>query len=145
MKILDRQGYTFQANIPYLYPLQMSQNYRFSDVLRDIEMQQPTTGVHIKRFSENIQQVYGRTCRRVVSIKLLCNVIGITLRHGWSPVNVLHIFITTFYNKSYSNFIESAFWHGCSAVNLMDIFRTSFPKNTSGGLLEEMELWPKIG
>ena len=112
-------------------PLQMPQNYRFSDALRDIEMQQPTRGVHIKRFSENTQLVYGRTCRRVVSIKLLWNIIEITLRHGWSPVNLLHISRTTFYNKSYRNFIEIALWHGCSAVNLMDIFRTSFPKNSS--------------
>ena len=37
--------------------------------------------------------------------KLLCNFIGITLRHGCSPVNLLHI------------------------------LRTCFPKNTSGGLL----------
>ena len=37
--------------------------------------------------------------------KLLCNFIGITLRHGCSPVNLLHI------------------------------FRTFFPDNTTGGLL----------
>ena len=44
-------------------------------------------------------------CRSVISIKLLCNFIEIALRHGCSPVNLLHI------------------------------FRTPFPKNTSGGLL----------
>ena len=44
-------------------------------------------------------------CRSVISIKLLCNFIEITLRHGCSPVNLLHI------------------------------FRTPFPKNTSGRLL----------
>ena len=44
-------------------------------------------------------------CRSAISIKLLCNFIEITLRHGCSPVNLLHI------------------------------FRTPFPKNTSGGLL----------
>ena len=33
------------------------------------------------------------------------------------------------------NFIEIALRHGCSPVNLLHIFRTSFPKNTSGGLL----------
>ena len=31
-------------------------------------------------------------CRSVISIKLLCNVIEITLPHGCSPVNFLHIF-----------------------------------------------------
>ena len=44
-------------------------------------------------------------CWSVISIKLLCNFIKITLRHGCYPVNFLHI------------------------------FRTPFSKNTSGGLL----------
>ena len=41
----------------------------------------------------------------MISIKLLCNFIEITRRHGRSPVNLLHI------------------------------FRTLFPRNTSGGML----------
>ena len=44
-------------------------------------------------------------CRSAISIKLLCNLTEITLRHGCSPVNLLYI------------------------------FRTLFPKNTSGVLL----------
>ena len=44
-------------------------------------------------------------CRSVISIKLLCNFIEIALRHGCSPVNLLHI------------------------------FRTAFPRNASGWLL----------
>ena len=44
-------------------------------------------------------------CRSVISVKLLCIFIEITLRHGCSPVNLLHF------------------------------FRTPLPKNTSGGLL----------
>ena len=44
-------------------------------------------------------------CQRVISIKLPSNSVEITLQHG------------------------------CSAVNLMHIFRTAFPKNISGGLL----------
>ena len=35
-------------------------------------------------------------CRIVISIKLLCNFIEITLRHGCSPVNLLHTFRTRF-------------------------------------------------
>ena len=31
-------------------------------------------------------------CRSEISIKLLCNFIKITLWHGFSPVNLLHIF-----------------------------------------------------
>ena len=45
-----------------------------------------------------------RLCRSAISIKLLCNFIEIALEHGCSPVNLLHI------------------------------FRTTFPKNTSNGL-----------
>ena len=37
--------------------------------------------------------------------------------------------------KLKSNFIEITLRHGCSPVNLLHIFRTSFPKNTPGGLL----------
>ena len=36
------------------------------------------------------------TCRSVISIKLLCKFIKITLPHGCSPVNILHIFRTFF-------------------------------------------------
>ena len=35
-------------------------------------------------------------CRSVISIKLLSNFIEIALRHGRSPVNLLHIFRTAF-------------------------------------------------
>ena len=35
-------------------------------------------------------------CQSVISIKLLCNLTEITLRHGCSPVNMLHIFRTPF-------------------------------------------------
>ena len=34
-------------------------------------------------------------CRSVISIKLLSNFIEVTLRHRYSPVNLLHIFIGT--------------------------------------------------
>ena len=34
--------------------------------------------------------------RNVISIKLLCNFIDIKLRHGCSPVNLLHVFKTPF-------------------------------------------------
>ena len=37
--------------------------------------------------------------------------------------------------QTQSNFIEITLWHGCSPVNLVHIFRTSLSKNTSGWLL----------
>ena len=39
------------------------------------------------------------------------------------------------FNKVADNFIEITLWHGCSPVNLLHIFRTTSYKNSSGGLL----------
>ena len=50
-----------------------------------------------------------RPCQSMISIKLICNFLEITLRHGCSPANLLHI------------------------------FRTPFPRNTSGCLLLDIE------
>ena len=36
--------------------------------------------------------------------------------------------------KLLCNFIEITLCHGCSPVNLLHIFRTHFPKNNFGGL-----------
>ena len=43
-------------------------------------------------------------CRSVISIKLSCNFIEITLRHGCSPLNLLHIF-GTHLNKNTSRWL----------------------------------------
>ena len=40
-------------------------------------------------------------CRSVTSIKVICNIIEVTLQHGCSPVNLLHIFRVPFYKKTY--------------------------------------------
>ena len=39
------------------------------------------------------------------------------------------------FNKVAKQFIKITLRHGCSPVNLLHIFRTPFPKNTSGQLL----------
>ena len=36
--------------------------------------------------------------------------------------------------KLQSKFIKITLWHGCSPVNLLHVFRAPFPKNTFGGL-----------
>ena len=38
-------------------------------------------------------------------------------------------------SQEFSNFIEISLCHGCSPVNLLHVFGTPFPENTSGGLL----------
>ena len=80
---------------------------RFSDTFRGYRQKQPPRCVLRKKCSDNMQQIYRRT-------PMLCNFIEITL------------------------------WHGCSPVNLLHIFRTPFPKNTSGWLLlyrDERLVW----
>ena len=44
-------------------------------------------------------------------------------------------------SKMLSNFIEITLWHGLSPVNLLHIFRTHFPKNISGWLLLKVILF----
>ena len=67
---------------------------------------QPSRRVLRKRCFENMQQIYRRT-----------------------PMPKCD------FNKFASNFIEIALRHGCSPVNLLHIFKTPFLKNTSGRLL----------
>ena len=45
-------------------------------------------------------------CRSVISIKLLCNFTEVTLRHGCSPVNLLHILRTPFTNNTSERLLE---------------------------------------
>ena len=76
------------------------------DWLKTNIQKHPFRGVYSKRCSGNMQQIYGRTpMPKCDFIKLLCNFIEVTLRHG------------------------------CSLVNLLHIFKTPFTKNTSGWLL----------
>ena len=72
---------------------------------------QPSRGVLRKRCSENMQQIY----RRTPMPKCDFNEIALQV--------VLRCFI------------EITLWHGCSPVNLLHIFRTCLYKNTSGRLV----------
>ena len=59
-------------------------------------------GVFRKRCFENKQQTSGEyPCWSVISIKLLYSFIEISLRHGCSPVNLLHLFRTPFCKSTY--------------------------------------------
>ena len=58
---------------------------------------QPPRGVPRKGVLKICSKFTGEhPCRSVISIKLLCNFIEITLRHRFSPLNLLHIFRTRF-------------------------------------------------
>ena len=62
----------------------------------DYKQKQPSIGVLRKRYSENMHQIYCRACHA-----MLCNFFEVSLRHGCSPVNLLHIFRTPFYMSTY--------------------------------------------
>ena len=48
-------------------------------------------------------------CQSVISIKILCNFIEITLRHGCSPVNLLYIFRTPFSKNTSGRLLLNCF------------------------------------
>ena len=71
------------------------------------KQKQPSIGVITRRCSENMHQIYRRTSMPKCDFKKVAK----------------------------SNFIEITLRLGCSPVNLLHLFKTSFPKNTSGWLL----------
>ena len=97
MHIAQKWSDTFYRTVDQQQHVNLIHIHHYSD--------KPSKDVLKKRCSENMQQTYKRPCRSVISKKL----------HG--------------------NFIEPALRHGCSPVNLMHIFRTTFLKNTAGGVL----------
>ena len=62
----------------------------------------------ITNIAEAALQRCSDVLKSVVSIKLLCNFIEITLQHGCSPVNLLHIFRTP--SEGWTP-MEGCFWH----------------------------------
>ena len=67
-----------------------------------VRQKQPSRGVVKKRCSENKQQIYRRKpCRSAISIKLQRSFIEMVLRHGCSPVNLLHLFGTPFHRNTF--------------------------------------------
>ena len=72
----------FSSHKQYLFSLLQKQLFR---------------GALSKRYSKICSKfTREHPCRSVISIKLLCNFIETTLRHGCSPENLLHIFRTPF-------------------------------------------------
>ena len=84
-------------------------------------------------FDKNIEH----PCRSAISIKLQSSRPGVFLGKGvlkiCSKFTGEHPCRSAISIK-----LQSTLRHGCSPVNLLHIFRTSFPKNTSGRLLLHM-------
>ena len=74
-------------------------------------------------------------CRSVISIKVLCNFIEITLRHGSSPVNLLHIFTISFPRNTSERLLWQAQWRQYKIKNIlfqnaMTTYTTQFMNHT---------------
>ena len=61
-------------------------------------------------------------CRSVISIMLQSNFIEITLRHGCSPVNLLHIFRTPFTKNTSGRLLHAYIF---DIMNYLSLFRVS--------------------
>ena len=69
----------------------------------DFEQKKPFGGVLRERCSENMQQIYRRTPIPKFDFNKVArqsNFIEITLQHGCSPVNLLHMFRRRFYKNN---------------------------------------------
>ena len=77
---------------------------------------QPSSAVLTKKCSENMPQIYRRTPIPK------CNFNKVVKHLYWN-------------HTSACNFIEITLRHGCSPANLLHICRAPFPKNNPGGLL----------
>ena len=82
--------YTFDYSISLQYTLLQYTIQKILTKLQERFQKQPPRGVLKKWCSENMQQIY----RRTPMPKCDFNKVEITLRHGCSPVNLLHIFRT---------------------------------------------------
>ena len=85
------------------------------------------------------------SCRNAISIKLLCNFIEITLRHGRSPVNLLHIFRTPFLKSTSGRLFVSLLYQWFHDFWWQN-FQTSTPSSWDGNNLstkERVVLWCK--
>ena len=101
-------NYSWVINLAIKY---FSPGYIFPRKVQNLQrynlQKQPPRGIPRKRCSENMQQIYRRT-----------------------PMPECD-----FNKNAFCSFIETTLRHGCSPVNLLHIFRTLFLKNTSGWLL----------
>ena len=87
---------------------------------------QPSGGVLIKRYSENMQQIYRRTPMPKYDFNAKYCRSTITLRHGCSCVNMLYIFRMPFLNNTS---LEGYFWSKDSKYKLKKKKKIEFLHN----------------
>ena len=95
-----------------------------------------------KRCSENMQQIYRRTSMPK------CDFSKVAKQLYWNSTSVW-MFSCKFASYFQNTLSKEPLRHGCSPVNLLHIFRTCFLTNTSGGLLLSLvklqdEFLPKV-
>ena len=81
---------------------QFSQLQFFTSMLTLNTQKQPSKGVAYSEATSKICCIFTgvHPCRNVISINFQSNFIEIALRHGLSPINLLHIFGTSFSKNS---------------------------------------------
>ena len=105
--IITNQHSTSRINIGKYTPLELKSVSRFCCLAHIMPLIYWSLSIlpensHPESFlRKGVLKIYSKftgehPCRSVISIRLLRNVIEITLRHGCSPVNLLHIFRTPF-------------------------------------------------
>ena len=99
---------SFETNVPLSYSMNTSEKFWFSDVLRRYRSSRPEVF---------LEKGVLKICSKFTGEYPYQNTISIKLQ---------------------SNFIEITLLHGCSSVNMLHIFRTAFLRDVSGWLLLEV-------
>ena len=63
----------------------------------------------------------GHPCQNVISIKMQSSFIEITLQHGCSPVNLLHIFRRPFTKNTSEQLLLIFAWSACPWIHLCNL------------------------
>ena len=100
-----------------------------------ILQKQPSRDVFRKRCSKNMQQIYRRTSMPKCDFNKI-DFNKITLRHGCSPVNLLHTFRTPFRKNTSGGLflilpnlviqLKKRLRHRCFPVNIGKLLKTAF-------------------
>ena len=124
------------TNVPHIYPLKTLKNgLKWVNFIKyeDCNSKSSTLQVFL---GKGIRKIFSKftehPCRSVISIKFLWNFIEITLWHGCSPVNLLHIFRIPFY-KNTSRGLLLTFHYSLSKCNAFLNLLTANPTKWSNG------------